>query len=73
MYATNNATSINPSFLSYLSCVLPKIKNSIVTPNIKTISTSILGFIAIGLIALLAPRTSEILKIFDPITLPMIN
>ena len=73
MYAMNNATSMNPSFLSYLLWVLPNMKNNIVTPNINIISNSILWFIDIGLIALLAPRTNEILKIFDPITLPITN
>ena len=72
MYAMNNATSINPSFLSYLSCVLPNMKNNIVTPSINAISIIIFGLIAIGLIVLLAPSTNKILKIFEPITYAMI-
>ena len=69
----NNPTSTVPSLLSYLSCVLPNMKNNAVTNSINAISIPISGLIAIGLIALLAPKTSEMLKMFEPITLPMIN
>ena len=67
----NNATRMAPSFLSYLSWVLPNIKKSIVTPSINAMSIIMFGLIAIGLIALLAPSTKRILKMFEPMTLPM--
>ena len=69
----NNATRIIPSFLSYLSWVLPNMKHKIVTPTINSTSISMLGSIGIRLIALLAPSTNKILKMFEPITLPITN
>ena len=71
MYAMNNATSINPSFLSYLSCVLPNMKHNTVTKIINTTSINILELNGIALIELLAPSTNKILKMFEPITLPI--
>ena len=67
----NSNINVAPSFLSYLSCVLPNTKHIIVTTTIKTTSTNMLLSIGIALIALLAPSTNSMLKMFDPITLPM--
>ena len=68
-----HATRIAPSFLSNLSCVLPKIKHNIVTATMKITSISRLESSGIALIALLAPKTNKILNMFDPITLPITN
>lgn len=69
----NNATKIAPSFLSYFSCVLPKMKHNIVTNIMNRTSISKLESRGIALIALLAPNTNRILNMFDPITLPITN
>ena len=68
-----NITKIAPSFLSYLSCVLPNTKHNMVTNNMNRTSMSILESRGIALIALLAPSTNKILKMFEPITFPIIN
>ena len=69
----NNAIKITPSFLSYFSCVLPNMKHNIVTANMNKTSMSILESSGIALIALLAPSTNKMLKMFDPITFPITN
>ena len=71
MYAINNTISIIPSFLSYFSCVLPNMKHKMVTATINSTSISMLELRGIALIALLAPSTKSMLKMFDPITLPI--
>ena len=62
---------MTPSFLSYLSWVLPNMKHNMVMPIMNRTSISMLESRGILLIALLAPSTNRILKMFDPITLPI--
>lgn len=69
----NIATNTIPSFLSYFSCVLPNMKHSIVTAIMIAVSTIMLELIGIALIALLAPSTNSMLKMFEPMTLPITN
>ena len=70
---TNSATNIAPSFLSNLTCVLPNMKQIEVTRTMNITSMSMLESKGIALIALLAPNTNKMLKMFDPMTLPIIN
>lgn len=66
-----NATSIAPSLLSNFDCVLPNMKHNIVTNTMNMTSISMLESKGIALMALLAPNTNNMLKIFDPITFPI--
>ena len=67
----NKQTNMTPSLLSYLSCVLPNMKHRTVTNIMNKTSMSMLESRGIALIALLAPSTNKMLKMFDPITLPI--
>ena len=70
---TNSPTKTIPSFLSNLSCVLPNMKQTIVTNTRNNTSIIIDELSGMALIALLAPSTNNILKMFEPITLPIIS
>ena len=60
----NNAINMTPSRLSYLSWVLPNMKHNMVTNNMNTTSISMLESRGIALIALLAPSTNNMLKMY---------